>query len=131
MQFNPLSLIGADANGATNLVFSPRDITNGVATFVKSNGVPIADQRITFSSTRTASNGRTKLAIKIAIPVVQDQTVAGVSRPTLVRSAYADLTLTFDSTSNTAERNHVRNLLSSLLGSSEAAGLVGDLETLY
>jgi len=128
MQFAPLVL--KDRTG-TDIVFAPRDIANGVATHVNSTGVPIADKRLSYAQTRTAGNGRTKLSYKLAVPVVQDVNVGGVSRPTVVRSAYVDLTVTFDATSSVTERQDVRNMLLSFLGTEMAGRTIESLETLY
>lgn len=128
MQFAPIVL--TDSTGTTK-DFVPRDITNGVATAIRSNGVPIADKRISISQSRTAGNGRAKVQVKLAIPVVQDVVVNGVSRPTVVRTAYADLTLTFDQTSNAAERADVRSYLYSFLVSGTGPAVIDGLDTLY
>jgi len=63
--------------------------------------------------------------------VVQDVNVGGVSRPTVVRSAYVDLTVTFDATSSVTERQDVRNMLLSFLGTEMAGRTIESLETLY
>lgn len=97
-------------NAATDHTFAPRDIVGGVTTLVESTGVPIADKTVTVSLNRTAT-GRRKVNIKLAIPVVQDQVVSGITRPTVVRTAYADLTLTFDGASTTTERADLRSFL--------------------
>lgn len=97
-------------NAGTDHTFTPRDIVGGVATLVQSTGVPIGDKTVTVSVNKTAT-GRRKVVMKVAIPVVQDQTVSGVTRPTVVRTAYADLTLTFDGTSTTAERADLRSFI--------------------
>lgn len=94
--------------------FEPREVSQGIATLVESNGIPIGDRKITLSVSRTAQ-GRVKATMKLVIPVVTDQTLNGVTRPTVVRTAYADVTFSYDGSSNTQERKdiiaYVRNAL--------------------
>lgn len=94
--------------------FKPRNVAGGIATLVESTGVPLADKRLTLSIQRTASS-RVKPTVKLQLPVVQDATVNGVTKPTIVRTAYCDLTFNFDPSSSTQERKdmiaQVRNLL--------------------
>lgn len=116
---------------STDHSFAPRGIdANGVATLVKSTGTPIGDERLTIARSRT-TQGREKVSVKMTIPVVQTATEGGISRPTVVRAAYADLTLSFDGGSSTAERGQVRQLLGDLLTDAVMADVVDDLESLY
>lgn len=111
--------------------FAPKGIPNGVATLAQSTGVPIGDRRLTISSTETAS-GRRKIAMKLVIPVVQDVEVSGISKPTVVRTSYVDISFAFDGTSNTAERQDVLAYAKSLLSNTTLIdSVVEDLETLY
>lgn len=128
-QLSPVVL----TDGTTDTTFSPRGIDqNGVATFVSSSGVPLADKRLTVNRSRTAANGREKVVIKMTSPVVQSATVNGVTNPVAVRTAYADVTLTFEKTSTVEERRQIRRWLQDLLGEVALTGsLVDDLESLY
>lgn len=128
MQFAPVVL---KDNADADHTFAPRDITAGVATFVESNGVPIADRRVTFAQTRVASSGRTKFSFKVVMPVVQDIVVNGISKPTVVRTAYADLTITSESTAGTVERADIRKHLISLLSSNFGTATIDALEVPY
>lgn len=128
MQFAPVVL---KDNAGVDVVFAPRDITNGVATFVKSNGVPLADKRLSFTKTRNPQSKREKVQVKFVVPTVQDVVVNGISRPTVVRTAYADLTLTFDETSQPIEREDLRGYLFYLLGDSPGTNWIDDLEAVY
>lgn len=126
-QLNTLVLKNsADAD----VTFNPRDITGGIATLVSSTGVPIGDKRVTISHSRTTT-GREKVTMKIVLPVVQDVVVAGISKPTVVRAAYADIVLTFDGTSNATEREDMLAACVSLLADPLAFDLAVALETLY
>lgn len=94
--------------------FEPSGINGGVATLVNSTGVPIGDKTVSISSTRTTT-GRRKVTMKMVMPIVQDVVSGGVSRPTVVRTAYADVTLTFDGTSTPTERDDLRAYLTHFL----------------
>lgn len=86
--------------------FTPRDIVNGVGTVIEAGATPLGDNRISYQLARTA-NGRYKAHVKYVFPVVQTQTVNGVSSPVVVRTAYAEVHFNFDQTSTEAERNDV------------------------
>ena len=110
--------------------FTPDGIQGNVATLVESTGVPIGNKALSISLAKTA-NGRRKVTVKLAMPVIQDAVVSGVSRPTVVRAAYADLTLSFDPTSSTVERKDVIALVKSLLGTAMFDDVAADLQQLY
>lgn len=118
-------------NANADQTFAPRGIVSGVATLVKSTGVPVGDQRLVVSHGRTSTNQREKITMKLAIPVIQDVVVSGISRPTAVRVAYCDIVFTFDGTSNTTERADVLAYAKTLLGHALATDLVVDLEDVY
>jgi hypothetical protein len=101
-------------HAAADHTFSPRDLTGGVATTVNSAGVPIGEKTASFAITKTTT-GRRKMTLKLVLPIVQDVVVAGISKPTVVRSAYADLTVTVDATSSTAERQDLLAYLISFI----------------
>lgn len=98
-----------------NHTFVPRDIVSNVGTVVNSTGVPLADKRLTTSLTKTQGAGNYKAVIKLAVPVVQDQTVNGIISPMVVRTAYAELTFTFAPTSTEQERKDVVGMMQSAL----------------
>lgn len=110
--------------------FAPNDVQGGVATLVESTGVPIGDKRITIGKNQTAQ-GRRKVTVKLSIPTVQDAVVNGVSRPAVVRTAYADLTLSFDGSSSALERKDVISYIKSLMGNAMFVSAAGDLEGIY
>lgn len=102
------------ATTPVNHTFTPRDIQGNVATVAESTGVPIGDNRVTVSLGKTASN-RYKPTVKFTFPVMAS--VDGVS--TVVRTAYAELTLSFDNTSTEAERNNVVGMVQSALAANK------------
>jgi hypothetical protein len=103
--------------------YTPRDISGGVGAVVESTGVPIGDRRFTISLSRTAQN-RYKPSLKLTLPVVQDETINGVTRPTVVRTAYVEVNFSFDQTSSEQERKDAVGLIQSALDSD--ASLVND-----
>jgi len=104
--------------------FTPRDITSGVATVIETTGVPVGNSRLSLSLRQTGQNGRYKAEMKLAVPVVVNETINGVTVPKVARTAYADVTFTFDPTSTEAERNDIVGMLADSLGVSKA--LVND-----
>lgn len=95
--------------------FIPRDITReGVGTVVESSGVPVGESRTSISLRKTG-NGRYKSTLKIAVPVVQNQTINGVVSPIVVRTAYATVEFDFDPTSTTQERNNLEGMVADAL----------------
>jgi hypothetical protein len=130
-QLNEITLTKSD--GSTLVKFTPRNIQGGVAKLASSTGVAIADPIMTISNSQTAG-GRQKVVVKIAVPVVQDNVVSGVARPTVVRTAYADVTLSFDGTSSRRERLDMTSFISDLMargGQAQITAVVGDNEGLY
>lgn len=120
-------------DGTSDHTFNPRGIdANNVATLVESTGVPLGDKRLTVQRSRT-TQGREKVTLKMTFPVVQTQTENGISSPKIVRSAYADVTLSFDPGSSTSERNDMRLMLADLLGDGQTFGqdVIDNLESLF
>jgi len=98
--------------------FTPLDISNGVGTVVESSGVPVGQNRLTIS--QRSSAGKFRPSLRLALPVVQTQTINGVATPVVVRTAYVEVNFTFDATSTFDERNNLVGLLSSALDPSKA-----------
>jgi len=121
-QLQSLVLTDRTPTTAVDHTFAPRDIKSGVGAVVESTGVPIGDKRFTVSLRQV--NNRYKAQMQLAVPVVQTQTINGIDTPAVVRTAYADLTFTFDATSTEQERNDIVGMLASALGTSKT--LVND-----
>ena len=129
-QLTPLGLRKSDG---TDISFAPKGITNGVARLNSSTGVPIADPTLTMSTNQTA-NGRQKVVFKLAVPVVQDNVVSGVARPTVVRTAYADITLSFDGSSTVTERKDIASFINRLMAldlQPLVNGVIANVEGIY
>jgi len=105
-----------------NHTFIPVNISNGakgnLGTVEESTGVPIGNPQLQVAMNKTAG-GRYQGLLKLRVPVVATQTINGVNTPTVVRTAYADLTVTFDPTSNEDERKNLVGMLQSALDSSK------------
>lgn len=106
--------------------FVPRDIIGGVATVVESTGTPIGDKVMTLSLKKT-DQGRYKAVLKGRFPVVQDQTVNGVTSPVVVRTAYGEVSFSFEATSTLQERKDVVGMIANALAAN--ATLVNDTVT--
>lgn len=114
------------ATTPVNHTFQPRDIVAGVAEVVESTGVPIGDNSLTVSLKKPGANGspRYKGVLKLVLPIVQTQTVNGVSTPVVVRTSYATVEFSFDKTSTEQERKDAVGMIQSALDPSKA--LVND-----
>lgn len=89
---------------------------------VSTNGVPVGEKRLAVGMAKKTS--RYRGVVKLALPVVQTETVNGISRPKVVRTAYANCEFVFDETSSEQERNDCVGMLASALASSKT--LVND-----
>jgi hypothetical protein len=71
--------------------------------------------------------------MKLSVPVVQDATVNGITRPTVVRTGYADLTFNFDASSSTEERRDIVAMVRDALDPAKTMvkGAVVDLEGIF
>lgn len=112
--------------------FKPRGIDGGVTTLVESAGTPLGESRVTLSQNR-GTNGRIRVALKFAVPVTQDATVNGVTRPTVVRTSYADVTFNFDASGSPAERADLVAYVNSITAATQTAmrSYLVDLEGMY
>ena len=94
--------------------FVPRDVKNGVGLVVANGGVPAGEERLTIPMKKSGS--RFRGALNLAVPVVATETINGVSKPTVLRTAYVDLQVTFEETSTETERSNVIGMLADALG---------------
>lgn len=95
--------------------FSPfsRD-DKGVFEFREAGATPLADKVLTVSHRKTAT-GKYQTKLRLAVPVVANSTVNGVTVPVVVRTAYMESTMTFDPTSTVQERKDFENIFSDLM----------------
>lgn len=78
------------------------DDPNKVHVFTEKTGVPAGNARYTAQLRR--SKGKYRPTLRLAVPIVQTQTINGVSSPVVVRTAYVELSATFDELSTAQER---------------------------
>lgn len=106
----------AIADGETTPVthtFVPRDIVNGVGTVVEAGNTPIGENRITVSMKKSGT--RYKGELRLTMPVVATETVNGIARPTVIRTAYVALSVSFDEKSTLQERKNACALIAQAL----------------
>lgn len=106
----------AIADGETTPVthtFVPRDIVNGVGTVVEAGNTPIGENRITISMKKSGT--RYKGELRLTMPVVATETVNGIARPTVIRTAYVALSVSFDEKSTLQERKNATALIAQAL----------------
>jgi hypothetical protein len=104
-------------------VFTPNDSVNGVGIVKNTTGVPLGAETLTVSM-RGSPNGRYRGKVNLTVPVVQTQTINGISTPVVVRTAYVSLEVTFSDKSTLQERNNVIGMLADALTPSKT--LVND-----
>lgn len=78
------------------------DDPNKVHVFTEKTGVPAGNARYTAQLRR--SKGKYRPTLRLAVPIVQTQTINGVSSPVVVRTAYVEFSATFDELSTAQER---------------------------
>jgi hypothetical protein len=131
---NLTSLVLTDrAATPVNHTFAPQGINpQGVAALRESSGVPIGDNQVTVSQ-KQLSTGKWQSRLQFTFPIVQTQTINGVSAPTVVRTARAEVSFKFDSTSTLQERKNAVGMVASALASSQAMmdPVLTQLQTLY
>lgn len=99
------NLVVADRTTPTpvNRTFTPDgDDVNGVHIYSEKSGVPAGNARYTAQLRFT--KGKYRGTLRLAVPVVQTQTISGISSPVVVRTAYVEVNVTFDSLSSAQER---------------------------
>lgn len=99
------------------------DTPLGVHVFSEKTGVPASDPQ--FTAALKASNGRFRPSLKLRIPVVQTQTINGISNPVVVRFAEVNVQASFDSLSTEQERADAIGLVANALASSQT--MINDL----
>lgn len=127
------NLVLTDRAGTpVNHTFVPRDVRDGVGTVIESTGVPIGNSRYSVSLRKTPT-GKYKAVLQLAVPIVQTETINGVSTPKVVRSGFASAEFTFDEASTLQERKDVVGMFMSSLDSAKALvdSVVTKLEGVY
>lgn len=107
------------------------DDQNGVHIFSEKTGVPAGNP--TFTASLKSSNGKYRPSLRLTIPIVQTQTINGISTPVVVRVARVELNATFDAVSTQQERKDAIGLMANAMAASQAMtnSLLVDLENIW
>ena len=116
MKLSEITLTGLGADGESTMTLVPRGVnpTNGVASLAEKNAVPALERRVTVSVSQPTRN-RKNYKVQIRLQNPEQCVSAQQCDPSIVRTGYADLTLTFSSYSTAGERALVRTELEKLL----------------
>lgn len=93
------------------------DDSNGVAVFSEKTSVPAGNPRLTVSVKQ--SGGQYRPTLRLQIPVVQTQTINGISTPVVVRTAYVELSARFSDVSTDQERKDAIGLMANAMAASQ------------
>lgn len=103
--------------------FVPQTVTReGVAIVNELTGNSSGDPRYTISTRR--ANGKFRSRVTFHVPVVQTETINGISKPKIVREGVIDAYFTFSLDSSESERNNAVGMFADSLGVSKT--LVND-----
>lgn len=93
------------AGTPVNHTFTPDGdiVASGTHVYSEKTGVPAGNPKFT-SVLKKDANGRFRPTLRLTVPVVQTQTINGVSAPVVVRTAYIEMNATFDGLSSSQER---------------------------
>lgn len=86
-------------------------------------GAVITEKRLSISTKR--SPGRTRVTLRLSIPVIVTETVNGVSTPVVARTGLVDCTFVTTDQHTVAEKNDLVGMFASALGASKV--LVNDV----
>lgn len=130
-QLQTVTLTDRTPGTPATIVFTPRDIVQGVGTVVNASGVPVGEKKLTVTSRKAQSRYHGEL--RLTIPVVATETINGVSRPMVVRTAYVTIKTSFDEKSSTQERADAIGMTMSALapGVTLVDGALVGLEGVY
>jgi hypothetical protein len=92
---------------------------NGVAHYVEAGSTSLADLKASVSLKRTAPNNRGKFTFKVSLPTVATETINGVASPKLLRTCYAELTMTCEASSTAQERGDLLRIVLNALGTAD------------
>lgn len=115
-------------SGADHVFAPDYQDSKGVQVFRKPGTAPVGDEILTFLTTRAPNGGKIKSTLKVKVPKTQDVDVGGVIRPTVVKTAYAELTITTDSTATLEDRQEIFKMLCSAVTYSENPLIVDSIE---
>lgn len=107
------------------------DDKNGVHLYSEKGSVPAGNAKYSIGLRQTG--GRYRGSIRLALPVVQTQTINGVSTPLVVRTSYIEVNTSFDPLSSAQERADTVGLLVNSLATAQAQinDLIVNLSDIY
>lgn len=97
--------------------FAPRVVSSDLAQFVESASVPIGERKLTIGSRK--AGGKYRIRLKLENPTLVTEVVNGVNVPKVPRTAYADVTFTFDETHSLQERKNTVGMFANALAASQ------------
>lgn len=97
--------------------FAPGPRDSGNALFVRSSSTLLG--KASFSLRTRQSGSRLYKRILLAVPVVQTETINGVSVPKVVRTGLVDCTFRFDDSSELQERKDLVGMFANALAASQ------------
>lgn len=111
--------------------FTPRSLKNDVAELVEIGSVPIGEKKLTLSMKKSGSYYKGEL--RLSLPALVTETINGVSRSTVARTATAVLTVQYHESSTDQERKDLTGMVRSALDPSKALvdDTLVDLGSLY
>jgi len=111
--------------------FAPRSIKNDVAEFVNTTGVPLGNERLTLSIKKAGSYYKGEA--RLLLPVLATETINGVARPSVLRTAVCTFSCSFHETSSRQERDDAIGMMYKLLvdGGEMTDGMFVDLTDPY
>jgi hypothetical protein len=102
-----------------------------VATFVEAASVPIGERSLVIRTRKNGARYHTRLTL--ACPTLVNETINGVSVPSVPRVAFIDATFRFDDTSTLQERKNAVGMFANALAASQAVvdGSLTNLEGIW
>ncbi len=98
--------------------FVPREIKDNVGVVAENAATPLGSPRVSISNKKSGT--RQKGELRLVLPVVQTETINGISRPVVVRTAYVTVQTSFDETSTVQERTDAMGMIADALGTGKA-----------
>lgn len=120
------------ATTPVNHTYSPAGVDpNGVHVFTEKTATPVGNP--SFTARLVRSKDRYKATLRLAVPVVQTQTINGVSSPVVVRTNYIEVSSTVDGMATDQERKDLVGLMTSALapGSTMINDLLVNVTDIY
>ena len=93
------------------------DDANGTHIWSEKTSVPAGNPQ--FTASLKQSGGQYRPTLRIKVPVVQTQTINGVSSPVIVRTAYIEVSARFDGLSTSQERADAVGLMVNSMAASQ------------